>query len=66
MLDASFKKAPERQAARDLAAKYGAVFLAVECVAPDEDYQAAAGREEPGRVGIGRTLGDIRRYKKGL
>ena len=55
VLDASFRKLPERQAAHDLAAKYGAIFLAVECVAPDETIrQRLEERSRAGSVSDGR------------
>jgi predicted kinase len=55
VLDASFRKRSDRLAARDLAAEYGAVFLAVECVAPDETIrQRLEKRSRAGSVSDGR------------
>jgi len=55
VLDASFKKRPDRLVAQKLAAKYGAAFLAVECVAPDEIIrQRLEERSRAGSVSDGR------------
>jgi hypothetical protein len=55
VLDASFRKLPDRLAARDLAAKYGAIFLAVECVASDETIrQRLEERSRAGSISDGR------------
>jgi len=55
VLDASFRKRSERLAAKELAAEYGAAFLAVECIAPDEIIkQRLEERSRAGSVSDGR------------
>jgi len=55
VLDASFMKRSDRMAAHKLAVKYGAAFLAVECIAPDEIIrQRLEERSRAGSVSDGR------------
>jgi len=55
VLDASFRKSSDRLAARDLALEYGAAFLTVECIAPDEIIrQRLEDRSRAGSVSDGR------------
>ena len=55
VLDASFRKRPDRQAARNLAIEYSSAFLAVECTAPDEIIrQRLEKRSRAGSVSDGR------------
>jgi hypothetical protein len=64
VLDASFMKRSDRLAARQIAVKHGAAFLAVECVAPDETIrQRLEERSRAGSVSDGRweIFADIKR-----
>jgi predicted kinase len=55
VLDASFMKRSDRQAAHQIAVKYGVPFLAVECVVPDETIRRRLeARSKAGSVSDGR------------